>query len=847
MFSFSTMSVRPKLPEAIMGLKDLSQNLWFSWNYQARMLFIKINNDLWEKVNHNPVKFLLSVHEEELEEAAQNPDYLSQYNEVMEQLERYKSTRVWFKEHYADLCCQTIAYFSAEFGLHESHPIYSGGLGLLAGDHLKAASDLGLPFVGVGLLYKQGYFEQSVNRYGWQEAYYPFHNFFERPITPAAVKDGEEMLVTLDLPGRQLYVKVWLALVGTVRLVLLDTDLSLNEHGDRGITGQLYGGDSEMRLKQEMVLGIGGVRALRALGINPGAWHINEGHAAFLCLERIREYVSQGLNFDVAREAVKACTLFTTHTPVPAGHDIFAQELVEKYFYQMYRQMGLGSQEFQSLARDASGTGMFNMTLLGMGLSSCCNGVSRLHGVVSRQMFSTFYPEIPVEEIPISHITNGVHTSTWLAQDIKDLYTLYLGTDWQDRLTDKALWKKIYDLPDTLLWGLHQTLKEKFINFARQRLVQQRRRNQEPVASVGEVKTFLSPEVLTIGFARRFATYKRATLLLRDKERLNRLVNNPEMPVQFIFAGKAHPADKAGQEMIKAVYDVSRLPEFQGKIIFLEGYDIHMARHLLQGVDVWLNTPRRPMEASGTSGQKAAANGVLNISVADGWWPEAFNGENGFTVGEKHDYNNEELQDRDDCYSLFATLEGQVAPLYYKKENSIPREWVKMMKTSLATISPVFNTHRMVQEYTERYYSQLINRGHYFSRDNFQVAQRIRDYKRFMVDNWCQVKIKGVETSARRAMDVGEMLTVKAWVHLGAMGAKDVEVEVVYGDVTEQGLKNISISPMQHQENQGDTLVYLAQVILPQGTFGFTVRVRPQHPDFLHRFELPLVRWADRF
>ncbi|MHB8157868.1 MAG: alpha-glucan family phosphorylase, partial [Desulfocucumaceae bacterium] len=702
MYSFRTVSIRPRLPQQIEGLGDIGRNFWFSWNIQAQNLYKKINESLWEEVHHNPVKFLLMVNEEDLEEIAQNEEYLKNYKQVMSDFHNYLNRKTWFETAYRDYGDKVIAYFSLEFGLHESHPIYSGGLGLLAGDHLKSASDLGLPFVGVGLLYKHGYFNQIINREGRQEAQYPYHSFFDQPIQPVFDGEGKELIIDLEFPGRTVYAKVWKSKVGRVDLILLDADITKNGVDDRVITGKLYGGDREIRISQEILLGIGGVKVLRRLNIDPCAWHINEGHAAFLLVERMRELAERGLSFDTAVEVVKSNTIFTTHTPVPAGHDLFPADMIDKYLGYLRERLGMKREDFLNLAWDEDRM-MFNMTLLALRLSACCNGVSRLHGEVSREMFNHLYPGVPVEEVPVSYVTNGIHTLTWLAQELKDLYPIYLGSDWQERITDRHMWKNLDEMPDNLVWVVHQSLKERMIGFARSSLKKQRIRNQEPAERIREVEKFLHPGVLIIGFARRFATYKRAGLLFRDRERLLRLLSHPERPVQFIFAGKAHPDDGAGQDLIKLVYDMSNQEEFKGKIVFLEDYNIDMARFLVQGVDVWLNTPRRPMEASGTSGQKAAANGIINVSILDGWWPEGYNGKNGFAVGEKRRYSDDELQDSDDCYSLYTLLEEKVIPAYYRQEMGLPSDWVRMMKNSMQTISPVFSTQRMVQEYTDKF------------------------------------------------------------------------------------------------------------------------------------------------
>jgi len=846
MYSFRTVSIRPRLPYQIKGLEDIARNFWFSWNVNAQNLFKRINRELWDEVRHNPVRFLLLVNEEDLEETANDKEYLKIYKQVMDDFNYYLNRETWLDKHYSSYKGDIIAYFSPEFGFHESHPIYSGGLGLLAGDHMKAASDLGLPFVGVGLLYKHGYFSQIINREGRQEALYTCHNFNDRPLQPVLDGSGNEMVLQVEFPGRDVYVKIWKSKVGRIDLILLDSNIPLNNPQDRAITDKLYGGDREIRISQEMLLGIGGVRALRKLGINPSAWHINEGHASFLVIERLREMVmGDNIPFERAVEAVKSCTIFTTHTPVPAGHDTFDPEMINKYFARICNMMKVDENKLLQLGWEEKRK-TFNMTILSLNLSGYCNGVSRLHGEVTRNMFSDLYPDIPVEEIPVSHITNGVHTFTWLAQEIRDLYSLYLPVDWHERITDREIWENINELPDNLLWVVHQSLKEKMINFARSTIIRQRTRNREPYERIREVDDYLRPNVLTIGFARRFTPYKRAGLLFKDMDRLSRIVNNPDRPVQFIFAGKAHPADAPGQDLIKLVDDVSKSKEFKGKIIFLEDYGIEMARYLLQGADVWLNTPRRPLEASGTSGQKAATNGVINVSILDGWWPEAYNGVNGYAIGGNRKYEDDEMQDLDDSFSLYTLLEEKVIPAYYKQEMGFSREWVQMMKDSIQTITPFFCTERMVQEYTEKFYIPLIKRGRYFRENGFEAAERMRKYKQFIRENWPQVEVVGLESNAVSEMNVGDALVIKVAVRLGKISAEDVCVEIVYGNHAQGVLHNLSTAPMLPEgKTEKGLYTFAGQVILPQGAFGYTARVRPWRSDLrmLHKFELPLVKW----
>ncbi|ACV62625.1 alpha-glucan phosphorylase [Desulfofarcimen acetoxidans DSM 771] len=849
MFYFRTVSVNPKMPERISRLQDLQYNLWFSWHEPALELYRQLNEVLWEDCYHNPVKFLLELHQEDLHEAAQDSNYLALYDQVIGDFDRYMNEEKWFHKYYNQHKDRSIAYFSAEFGLHESLPIYSGGLGVLAGDHTKAASDLGIPFIGVGLLYKQGYFTQRINREGWQEAFYPHYNFYQMPIVPAVHENGTEVQIPVDLPQGTVFLKVWEMKVGLAKIYLLDADVARNSKEDRALTAQLYGGDRDMRIKQEIILGIGGVKALRALGIIPYAWHINEGHASFLCIERIRELVQTGIPVATAKEVVKSNTLFTTHTPVPAGHDTFDEEKIDYYFGYLYGQLGMSRDQFMQLGWNKEHKA-FNMTVLALNLSSYCNGVSRLHGEVSRKMFQIFFDQLPVEEVPITSVTNGVHAESWIAQEIKDLYREYLGNEWDKNISDQEQWHKVDNISDERIWNIHKKKKEDMIFFVRHRLEQKKLRNHESSESVAEVQNFLSPDSLTIGFARRFATYKRATLLFRNKERLAHLFNNPERPLQIIFSGKAHPADDAGKEFIQKIYQYANEEPFRGKIVFLEDYDINVARYLVQGVDVWLNTPRWPMEASGTSGMKVAMNGGLHWSVLDGWWPEGYNGYNGFAIGEiDNSHLSEQELDREDSYSLYALLEEVIIPSYYNREDHLPREWIKRVKDSIKTLSPVFNTGRMVQEYASQFYVNCIDRGLMFSEENFALAGRVRAFKQYLMENWHHVDFKNVNFNGTKDMNVGDELTLSATVRLGPINHNDVRVEIAYGYESEHSLHNIQTKPMNLVEAVGDGLYRYSGSLqhAQQGTFGYTVRIRPSSTYFANDFELPLVTWAGTF
>jgi starch phosphorylase len=695
-------SVREKLPTRIKRLEELANNLWWSWHQDARDLFKMLDYPLWRSTGHNPVLMLLEASQERIEEVAKDPLFLRHYDSVLLRFDRdVKDGHLWFSQTYPDFTDRPIAYFSAEFGLHQSIPIYSGGLGVLSGDHAKEASDLGMQMVGVGFLYSQGYFTQRIPSHGWQEAIYTPLKLSQTPINPCRGKDGNQLRVKVRLANQEVHALIWEVKVGRTLLYLLDTDVPENAPWDRTLSARLYGGDREMRMSQEIVLGIGGVRAIRALGLDPIVWHINEGHCAFMTLERIRELVKQGMAFDEAAETVRSSTIFTTHTPVPAGHDAFDLSMVEKYFRHYWEEMGLTREQFLALGQWES---QLNMTVLSMRLSQHRNAVSDLHGKVSRRMWHVMWPDRPVEEVPIDHVTNGVHLPSWVYGPLGRLFEKYLGSGWRERHDDPDLWERLDDIPDKELWIVHQNQKRKMMGFIRERARRRRISGQMDPDQVLAAGAFLDPEALTIGFARRFATYKRATLLFQDLEWLKRVVHDLYQPVQFIFAGKAHPADEAGKHLIQQVYNLAKDPALGGRIAFLEDYDMHVARYLVQGVDVWLNTPRRPHEASGTSGMKAAINGVPNLSVLDGWWVEGYNGANGWAMKplEKGDHR---AQDAHDAAQLYQLLEAEVVPLFYRRDSDdIPRGWVEVMKESIRVAAPNFCMRRMVKEYTNKFY-----------------------------------------------------------------------------------------------------------------------------------------------
>jgi starch phosphorylase len=705
------------LPRRLRRLADLAYNLWWTWNSDADQAFKFVDPEMWETTYHNPILFLRKVSPERLTSATQDRYYLDFYDGVIQAFDEYMNgaAKTWYSRRHPERLNQPIAYFSTEFGLHETLPIYAGGLGVLSGDHLKESSDLGLPLIAVGFLYTQGYFVQRITEDGWQEAFYTTLSFDNLPVYPVLDDQSAPMTICVDLPGREVQARLWRVQVGRLPLYLLDSNVESNQPSDRTLTARLYTSDLESRISQEIILGIGGVRALRALGYNPAVWHLNEGHSAFLTLERIRELTVGGQTFEAAHEAIKSSTVFTTHTPVPAGHDEFPLWLIDKFFSGYWQQLKLDRQAFIDLAGHNQPWGeTFSMAILAMRMSGQRNGVSALHGQVARKMWSNLWPDRAIEDVPIGHITNGIHTCTWIARRLRHLYSKYLDPDWLQRLDDPEVWEGINRIPDKELWEVRRHLKRKLIAYMRERIRQQWRPGTVHPVQVIASGVLLDPYALTIGFARRFATYKRANLILRDAERLLEMLNRPGMPVQVIFAGKAHPDDEPGKRLIQEVYQRVKRAENGGRLVFLQDYDLNLARYLIQGVDVWLNTPRRPNEASGTSGQKAAVNGVLNCSVSDGWWREAYNGQNGWAIGEDQAYDDPEVGDAADAESLYTLLEEQIVPLYYERSaDGLPSEWLGWVRQSICTLAPQFSMSRMVKEYvSEMYLSALPETEH---------------------------------------------------------------------------------------------------------------------------------------
>ncbi len=746
MYIFNRITVTPQLPKRIDNLGKIANNLWWSWNTEFLKLFKEIDIDLWERVEKNPVKFLKLVSQEKLENAAQNQMFLKEYDKINDNFEGYMNSKsTWFSKEYPNNKNNLIAYFSAEYGLDEILPIYSGGLGILSGDHLKSASDLGVPLVAVGLFYKNGYFHQKINGYGDQETEFKTIDGNILPIQMVKDKKGNDLIIFVKFPKGKLYLKVWQINVGRVKLYLLDSDIDENLEEYKGVTKTLYGGDQEMRIQQEIVLGMAGTNLLKVLGLNPTVYHMNEGHSSFLILELIKTIMNEKkVSFDIAQDIVGAKTVFTTHTPVPAGNDIFPLDLVEKYFKNYWTRFGITKEEFFKLGMKPDAiieNSGFNMGILALKVAGKKNGVSKLHGEVSRELFGEVWPNIASNESPITYVTNGIHTCSWLAANLKNLYNKYLIPFWQDSIHDDNVWENIKNIPNEELWNEHKKRKIKLLELVKDNTTKRLKRNGYSYDEISNIVSGLNEDALTIGFARRFATYKRATLIFRDLERITQILNDSKRPVQLIFAGKAHPADKEGQDLIKYIHEISMKPQFKGKIFLLEDYDIAIARYLVSGVDVWLNNPRRPMEASGTSGQKASVNGVINFSVLDGWWAEGYNTKNGWTIGTNAEYDNYEIQDNDDSESIYMTLEKKIIPMYYNKEQNVfSSKWVEMMKNSIISTGGRFSTARMLVDYTKNLYMPLCDLTNKYY-DDLSTVTEFNEWKHNLIRNWDDIQI----------------------------------------------------------------------------------------------------------
>jgi starch phosphorylase len=843
-----TIAVNPKIPKRLERLEELANDLWYSWDRSTRSLFSRLHPGLWGAVGHNPKAFLKRVDESLLLKAAEDQVFLAHYNSILSAYDSYHAEPVRTTMPGGLNSNDQVAYFCFEFGFHESFPIYSGGLGILAGDHCKAASDLRLPLVGVGLLYRQGYFFQTIDNHGNQQVTYTSSDFEDLPVEPVLANDGAEVRIAVDLPQRKVMVKVWRAKIGHVTLYLLDTDLQENSADDRDITHQLYGGDGTNRIEQEIILGIGGVRALRELGIKPTIWHINEGHAAFMMLERMRGLVQQGIDFPSALEAVAANTVFTTHTAVPAGHDHFSGDMISAYFANFFHELGTTRDEFMALGWDPD-THDFNMTDLAVRCSRFQNGVSKIHGNVSAHICRDLWPQIEPEENPITYITNGVHVPTFLAQEWSDLFDRYLGYEWRSNMSDPDFWSRIEAIPDHLFWSVRQSLKSQMFYGIRERLDKQNARNRGSEAHLDRLLKFsdpLNPNILTLGFARRFATYKRATLLFEDLDWLRRIVLHHEHPVMIIFAGKAHPADVPGQDLIRRISDVARLPEFEGQLLLIEDYDLRLARRLVAGVDVWLNSPVYPLEASGTSGMKAGINGTLNLSVLDGWWGEGYNGKNGWAIKPGLENMASAQRDREESKEFYETLQDHVVPLYYARDKlGYSPGWVKMAKNSMMSLLPRYNGARMVSEYAAKFYVSASRQGAKYAASDFNGAKRVAVWKAYVRKVWGGVSMRRLDTPLKR-ISFGEGLQFQVAVRLNGLQPEDVVVELLIC----RKLKTATLCEFKHFRfkftgvQQSDEHLF-ALHLTPDlcGKLDYYIRMYPYQPLLTHPFEMGMMVW----
>ncbi len=859
MYYLGGLRVNPQLPEEICRLKDLACNLYFAWYPEVRDLFIAIDRQLWKKTNHNPVKFLAEVQQKKLDAAARDNYFLESYRIVLAEFDEYLAEKnTWYSTNLSPAGNFLVAYFTAEFGFHECLPIYAGGLGVLAGDHMKSASDLGIPIVGISLYYHQSYFTQEIDAHGNQIALNHNLNPLELPLHTVTDKKGNPLLISVLLGQREVIIRVWEAKVGRRSAYLLDTNISENSPADREITAKLYGGDQETRIAQEIILGMGGTLVLQALGIEPSIWHMNEGHSVFLVLQRIQQMVQQNdLSFNEALEVVTSNTIFTTHTPVPAGNDAFPLHIKDKYFQKYWESVGIRRHQFMELGSQVQPEGyeIFNLTILAFNLSRFRNAVSKLHAEVSQDLWKTVWPDLPPYEVPIIYITNGVHAASWVSRKYRALYDKFIGKDWLEKQDQNSEWEKLQEIPDDEFWSTKLGSKKKLFNHIRERLAVQYERNKIGSLQMIRVKQHLKPNVLTIGFARRFATYKRGTLIFSNPERLKRILNHPEHPVQLIFAGKAHPRDTGGQDLIRQIHNLSLQPDVRGRILFIENYDMGLARDLVSGVDVWLNNPRRTQEASGTSGQKVGMNGGINFSVLDGWWNQGFNGENGWAFGDQENYETLEEWDSWDSEELYDILEHDIIPLYYKQDKQgIPHEWIQVMKNSIQSVIPVFNTHRMLKEYMEKLYKPAQELGIRFRKSNFITAREVSGWKTRIDQHWFDVQLEPILKKPGEngflSLSFGDKYQVEAKVKLGSLKPEDVKVQIflVRNNMDLEEISDFEIFDMQPVQN-GKKGIYLFKALIKpsdSGNYYYTLRVLPYHKYLPCDIELGVAKWYQK-
>lgn len=846
--------VSPSLPKELEPLLEITKNFWWCWNQKAVNLLRTIDIDNYDEKDHNPIRILGESSQECFYNMLHDDAAMMNLAEVYDEFKTYMNQETWYAslDDSQKTENEKIAYFSFEYGLHESLPNYSGGLGILSGDHLKSASDLGLPFIAVGLLYRKGYFRQYLNADGWQQEYDIENDFFNLALEKVLDSNGETMKVDVDLPGRKVYAQIWKANVGRIQLYYLDANIEENSVEDRDITAQLYGGNLETRIQQEILLGIGGIKALKKLGIKPTIYHMNEGHSAFLSLERIRQLmIDDKLDRKTAREVVFSSNVFTTHTPVPAGNDVFPIEMMQKYFVDYIKRIDMSMEEFLKLGKIDPNNQKedFCMTVLALNLSAENNGVSELHGHVSREMWKDIWKGVPAKELPIDSITNGIHTLSWISFDMQNLLDRYLGPRWRTKPLEYGIWERVQKIPDAELWRTHERRKERLIDFCRERLKAQIINRGFTKNEINHAEQILTPEALTIGFARRFATYKRGTLLFRDIERLKKIISNPHRPVQIIFAGKAHPHDNGGKELIKNIAEICRREEFRDHIVFLEDYDINVARYMVQGVDVWLNNPRRPLEASGTSGMKVPPNGGLNFSILDGWWDEAYDGQNGWAIGNREEYTDLEYQDEVESNALYNVLENEIIPLYYERgRDDIPRQWVTAMKWSMQTVCPQFSTNRMVADYFNKFYTNASRRYINMTSDDFKKSKELKSWKDNIYSKWSKVSFENTMSEMpSRNLQVGSKFEVKTIVNLGNIAPDSVRVELYHGKLSmKDEITEPTIVEMKHSSDLGNgrhSFIGSLECV-NTGQSGYAIRMYPYHKDLGYKFDMKMIIWS---
>lgn len=843
-------TIVPNLPPKLNRLKKIAYNLWWSWDAEARDLFRRLDMDLWEKSGHNPVVVLNNVNQDILNSRADDDSYVYQLEKVAEKFDQFIESIPWYKRKNGFVEELQVAYFSMEYGITESLAFYSGGLGTLAGDHLKSASQLGIPLCGVGLSYQKGYFQQTLNVNGWQDEKYPTNDFYNMPMSIVKREDGSEIIVEIPFPDRKVYTRIWKIMVGTVPLYLLDTNIPENRDADRKITAELYGGDIETRIQQEIVLGFGGVRALNLIGLSNIVYHINEGHSAFSSLERIRKIVAEnGLSFYEAMEVVKAGSVFTTHTPVKAGIDTFSPQIMKKYFEGYCKKVGITLDELLALGRvNASDKSEeFSMAILAINLSYKTNAVSKLHCKVAKKMWQPLWPEFLEKEVSIISVTNGAHHQSWVSKEMSDLFDRYIGPRWSEEPADKSLWEKVHDIPDGELWRTHERRRERLISFARKKLQERYYNCCKTESEIRAAKNVLNPESLTIGFARRFALYKRGTLILRNIEKLESLLTNKERPIQIIFSGKAHPKDEEGKELISKILALSDQEPFKQHIVFIEDYNINVARYMVQGCDVWLNNPRRGFEACGTSGMKAVSNGGLHFSTLDGWWDEIYKPGVGWAIGRRVEYSDFDYWDEQDANALYELLEKEIIPLFYDRDSSgLPSKWISMMKESIIEICPVYNTNRMLSEYTSELYYPSTLRKNRLQENDYLHARELASWKKKVKEQWNSIRFLNVELSDTDNLSIDSKLKIKAEIYLGQLSSDDVDVQIYYGKVnSDDMIENGEIVSMDVESNDNSGKYSFTGEInnWNSGLNGFTIRMIPKHEYLDNPSKEGLIHW----